>query len=643
MSITQAAPCGSWRSPVTSGLIASANIGLGEILLDGHDVYWIEMRPAEKGRQVVVKLGPDGQPVDVVPAPYNARTRVHEYGGGAFVTAPGAVYFSNFDDQRIHGLTPGRPPRPLTPPGDFCYADAVVDLAGKRMICVREDRSHGTKEPVNSLVTVDLDGKGQVGLLVTGKDFFASPRISPDRTQLAWLAWDHPNMPWDGTELWVADLKGHGSTGPHRLVAGGREESIFQPEWSPDGVLHFVSDRSGWWNLYRFRDGEVEPLTFLEAECGMPQWVFRMSTYAFTTAHRIACAHTYGGRWHLAMLDTRSRTLEAVETPYTDIASVRASPGRIVFLGASPVDSACVVQLDLYTGQSAVLRRSSTFPVSQDYIALPEAIAFPTENGVTAHGLYYGPRNPDYTLPPGERPPLLVVSHGGPTSAVRTELNWTIQFWTSRGFAVLAVNYRGSTGYGRAYRKRLEGNWGVVDVDDCVNGALHLAERGLVDPDRLAIRGSSAGGYTTLCALVLRNVFKAGASYYGVSDLEALAKETHKFESRYLDRLIGPYPQARPLYLERSPIHHVDRLSCPVIFLQGLEDRVVPPDQARKMFEALCAKGVPTAYVTFPEEQHGFRRAESIQRALDAELYFYSRVFGFQPQDALEPLQIENL
>jgi len=450
-------------------------------------------------------------------------------------------------------------------------------------------------------------------------------------------------MPWDGTELWVAEMKADGSPTGAERVAGGIDESIFQPEWSPDGILHFVSDRTGWWNLYRRRDSRIEPLCEMEAEFGMPQWVFGMSTYAFESADRIICTHTEHGTWRLASLDTATGTLDRIEIAYTSIGSLRVAHGRAVFLGGSPTEPESVVQLDLATREIEVLRRSSEVTIDPGYLSTPSAIEFPTEHGLTAHACFYAPGNKDCVVPSGELPPLLVLSHGGPTSATSTALTPTVQYWTSRGIAVLDVNYGGSTGYGRAYRQRLNGQWGVVDVDDCANGARYLAERGEVDGNRLAIRGGSAGGYTTLCALTFRDIFKAGASYFGVSDLEALTKETHKFESRYLDGLIGPYPDRRDLYEKRSPIHFVERLACPVIFFQGLEDKVVPPNQAEIMFEALGAKGVPVAYVPFEGEQHGFRRAENIKRALDAELYFYSKIFGFELAEPMEPVRIENL
>ncbi len=482
---------------------------------------------------------------------------------------------------------------------------------------------------------------GQV--LVSGNNFYANPRLSPDGARLAWLTWNHPNMPWDGCELWAADVLADGTLDRAQLVAGGLDESIFQPEWSPDGVLHFVSDRTGWWNLYRWRAGSIEQLTDLPAEFGVPQWVFGMSTYAFASAERIICAYTQDGVWHLASLDTRTKALTPFDLPYTEVSNVCVGAGCAVFTAASPSQSAAIVRLDLGTGQVTVLRRSSDVAVDAGYLSTPQSIEFPTEGGLTAHGIYYPPTNRDFVAPAGERPPLLVLSHGGPTGATSTSLSLGMQYWTSRGFAVLDVNYGGSTGYGRAYRQRLDDAWGIVDVDDCVNGARYLVAQGLADERRLAIRGGSAGGYTTLAALTFRDVFRAGASHFGVSDLEALATDTHKFESRYLDRLVGPYPARRDLYIARSPIHFTDRLSTPIILLQGLEDKVVPPSQAEKMFAAVKAKGLPVAYVPFEGEQHGFRKAENIKRAMEAELYFYSRIFGFDLADPVEPVQIENL
>ncbi len=637
------APYGSWRSPVTSDLIVSETISLGQIVLDGGDTYWVEMRPAESGRCVVVRRSPDGQTSDVTPPPFSARTLVHEYGGGAFLVDQGTVYFSNFADQRLYRQEPGSEPYPMSPEGEMRYADAVIDRRRHRIICVREDHTSAGHQPVNTVVGLDLRTGGDGRVLVSGNDFYSSPRLSPNGASLAWLTWNHPNMPWDGTELWVAPIEDDNSLGHAQRVAGGPEESIFQPEWSPDGILHFVSDRTGWWNLYRWRHEQVEPLCPLEAEFGVPQWLFGMSTYAIESAQRIICAYGDRGRWRLASIESETGRFQEIETPYTSVGFLRAAPGSVAFLGGSPTETLSVVRLDLATRRLDVLRRSSAVVIDPEFLSSPQAIQFPTENGLTAHAFFYAPMNGEYQAPPDERPPLLVISHGGPTGATSGTLNPMVQYWTSRGIAVADVNYGGSTGYGRAYRQRLRGNWGIVDVDDCVNAARWLVERDLVDGKRLAIRGGSAGGYTTLSALTFRDLFKAGASHFGVSDLEALATETHKFESRYLDGLIGPYPQRRDIYLERSPIHSLERLSCPVILFQGLEDKIVPPNQAEMMAEALRAKGLPVAHVTFEGEQHGFRRAENIKRTLDAELYFYSRIFGFSLADPVEPVPIENL
>jgi dipeptidyl aminopeptidase/acylaminoacyl peptidase len=426
-------------------------------------------------------------------------------------------------------------------------------------------------------------------------------------------------------------------------VAGGSEESIFQPQWSPDGTLFFVSDRSGWWNLYRSDGGQVRPVVSMEAEFGMPQWLFGMSTYAFESAERLICSFTQEGTWRLAEIDLITDELRDIETSYSDIGCLRAASGTAAFIGGSATEPTSVVRLDLATYSTEILRRSSQIDLDDGYISSPRSVEFPTADGLTAHAFFYPPTNKNFRAPTDERSPLLVVSHGGPTASASSSLNLALQFWTSRGIAVLDVNYGGSTGYGRDYRQRLTGRWGIVDRKDCANGAQYVAEKFGLDPGRLIIRGGSAGGYTTLCALVFDDVFKAGASYYGVSDLEALARETHKFESRYLDNLIGPYPERQDLYVERSPIHHAGHLDCPIIFFQGLEDKVVPPDQAEMMVDILKKKNLPVAYITFEKEQHGFRMAPNIKRALDAELYFYSRIFGFEPADTIEPVEIDNL
>lgn len=628
MTKPQVAPYGSWKSSITSDMIASGTIRIEQVVLDRNEIYWIEMRPSEGGRCVIMRRNPDGQISEITPSIFNARTRVHEYGGGAFVIHAGRVYFSNFTDQRLYCQDHGGLPRPITHEGNLLYADMIVDRHRNRLICVCEDHTDSESEPVNTLMSIDLHGHKRSQLLVSGNDFYSSPRISPDGSYLAWLTWNHPNMPWDGTELWVGELNADVSPCRIKRAAGGIDESIFQPEWSPDGILHFVSDRKGWWNLYRWCNEHVEPITEMEAEFGAPQWFFGMSAYAFVSPDCIVCTYNEKGTWKLANLDMATKKLQPIKTPYTDISYLRTNSGKVVFVAGSPTESPSIVSLDLQSERFEVLRRSTDMVIDAGYLSIPQAIEFPTEHGLTAYAFYYPPKNQNYLAPTGEKPPLLVISHGGPTSMVSSKLDIMIQYWTSRGFALLNVNYGGSTGYGRSYRQRLNGQWGVVDVDDCVNGAKHLVDLGEVNKDRLIIRGASAGGYTTLCALAFRDIFKAGADYYGVSDLEAMRKETHKFESRYLDRLIGVYPECRDLYQKRSPINFVDNMSCPVIFFQGLEDRVVPPDQTEKMFNALNRMGLPVSYLPFEGEQHGFRRAENIKRALDAELNFYSKVFS---------------
>lgn len=637
------APYGSWASPITSDLIVSDTVGFVELSSDGEDLYWVEMRPMESGRYALVRRTAKGETTDVVPSSFNVRTRVHEYGGGAFVVGDGTVYFSNFSDQRLYRQRPGEAPAPLTPNRDFRYAEAVLDRNGGRLICVREDHTARGREAVNTLVSKDLQAENEGDVIASGRDFYAAPRLSPDGTQLAWIEWDHPNMPWDGTWLCVAEIQSEGPLGKIQQVAGGLTESVLQPQWSPDGTLYFLSDRSGWWNLYRRIGGGIEPLCPKESEFGRPMWVLGMSSYGFESRDSLVCIYSEDGGQRLARLHTKTLQLQPIETPYTSLSNLRVGSSFAVFVAGSPTEPRVIAKLDLKTEDIEVVRRSSTAEVDNGYLSAPQAITFPTENGLTAHAFYYAPVNHDYVASPEERPPLLVKSHGGPTSATSDDFNLTIQYWTSRGFAVLDVNYGGSTGYGRAYRERLRGQWGVVDVDDCVNGALFLVEKGLADRERLAIDGGSAGGFTTLNALTFRDVFKAGASYYGLSDLTVFVGDTHKFESRYLDSLVGPFPERKDLYLARSSINFVDRLSCPVIFFQGDEDKIVPPNQAERMVEALRRKPLPVAYLLFEGEQHGFRQSQNIKRALDAEFYFYSRVFGFETSEVIEPVEISGL
>jgi len=671
-SAKQVLPYGTWPSSISAQIVAAQGIRLGAVAVDGDDVYWIEGRPQEGGRNVLVRRQRDGSTADVVPPDFNVRSRVHEYGGGAYVVSRGIAYFSNFADQRVYKvLTRSGPAEaghyvdghyeaiPITPEGKWFYADYSIDPRRNRLVCVREDHSRDG-EAVTTLVSIPLDDEPHSGdVIAAGHDFYSTPRFSPDGAHISWLAWRHPNMPWDGTELWIADIAPDGAIANARILAGGADESIYQPGWAPDGSLYFVSDRNGWWSLYRSSRSDrssrsstdFEPVLKnppAEAEFGRPQWVFATATWTFVGPSRMVAAYTQSGRWFLADIHTETGEWHRIETdlePHDWMAAdTGASTPSVILVAASATGTDSVVRLDVSSGDADVLRMSSTFALDPDDVAVPQAIQFPTDEGEAAHAIYYAPTNAAFAGPDDERPPLIAISHGGPTTATNATLDLRIQFWTSRGFAVVDVNYRGSSGFGREYRNKLRGEWGIADVSDMVHVSRHLVAAGRADESRLVIRGGSAGGYTTLAALTFHpGVFTAGASYYGISDIEVLAHDTHKFEARYLDRLIGPYPETRDTYRARSPIHFVDRLACPIILFQGLEDRVVPPNQSEMMADAARANGLPVAYLTFEGEQHGFRRAETIVKSLEAELYFYGAVFGFKPADSVSPIQIHNL
>ena len=645
MTQKRIAPYGLWKSPITATAIASESFGLAQVAIDGDDLYWTETRPWEGGRSVIVRQSADGETSDVIPAGFNVRNRVHEYGGGAFTVHDSVVYFCNDSDQRVYTQRPGEAPTPLTPDDARRYADLEADQLHNRILCVCEDHAEPDAEPANSIVGINIDS-GEIETIAQGNDFYSSPRVSPGGDRVCWLTWDHPNMPWDESVLWVADVDADGRAENARLVAGDAGESIGEPLWSPDGTLYFVSDRTGWWNLYRWDGGEsITNVCPMEAEFAGPQWQFGPSHYGFASPDELICSYTQNGFWRIGRLNPRSGKLEPFDLPFTDLTrgALEVGNGWAAFISGSPTQAKSVVKLNLKTGEHTVVVESSSLDVPASYFSVPEEIEFPTEGGKTAHAFYYPPTNPDYEAPSDERPPMIVISHGGPTGATSATLDLETQFWTSRGFAVLDVNYGGSTGYGTEYRRRLNGRWGIVDLDDCVNGARYAVPSGRADGDRLIVRGSSAGGYTTLACLAFRDVFKAGASYYGIGDLETLARDTHKFESRYLDSLIGPYPAERDIYTQRSPIHYVDDITCPVILFQGLEDEIVPPSQAEAMVEAVKRKGIPVAYVPFEGEQHGFRKAESIEAALHSELYFYSQVFGFELAEQVDPVLIHNL
>jgi dipeptidyl aminopeptidase/acylaminoacyl peptidase len=630
------APHGSWASPVLpEHLAATPTLGSPDVSDDA--VYWLEARPGEGGRNALVRQR-GSERRDLVGRDFNVRTRVHEYGGGPYWRDGETVFFSHFADGRIYRLDDGEPV-PITPeprePGSLRYADGRM-LADGRIVCVHE--SHEGPDVVNEIAVLPADGSAAPRTLLAGNDFYAAPRPSPDGRRLAWLTWNHPLLPFAGCELWIGDLVDGQIAGGER-VAGGPDESIFQPEWSPDGRLHWVSDRTGWWNLYR----EGENLTPTEAEFGFPAWAFDMSRYAFLADGRIACTYTRDGVASLALLDPSTRELEDLDLPYTYYdPHVRAQGSRVVIIGIGATEPPALVEIDVDSRDVQVLAQEET-QIERDWVAPPEPIRFPTDDGVDAYAILYRPHNPSFRAPEGDKPPLILNVHGGPTAQAPPIFSPNVQFWTTRGFAFANLNYGGSTGYGRKFRERLDGRWGEVDVGDAVAAVRWLVDRGEVDPERVVITGGSAGGYTVLCALAFTDVFSAGVNLFGVVDLETFVADTHKFEARYMDMLVGPYPEAAELYRARSPIHSADRIRAPLLTLQGLDDRVVPPSQSEQLVAELERRGVPYAYVAFEGEGHGFRRADTLLRVPSLMLAFLARVFGFEPADELEPLHIRGL
>jgi dipeptidyl aminopeptidase/acylaminoacyl peptidase len=636
------APYGTWVSPVTVELVTAAAIGLGGLSVDGSDLLWLEVRPSENGRTALCRRRADGSIADLTPPPFNVGSRVHEYGGGAYAASQGTIIFSERKDGSLWLIEAQSAPCRIETP-EFCrYADFEFDWLRRRVIAVREDhRDRPPTDPKASLVALPLEAGAKESVLFEGPDFLSSPRLSPDGQKICFLAWDHPHMPWDRTRLLMADLAADSTLGPAGLVAGETPEAIVQPCWLPDGSLLFSSDRSGWWNLYSFRSGVVEALAPIEAEIGGPHWVFRQTFFAPLPDGRIIAAMVKDG-FRTAALITGEKI-----TPLPSFGQIYDCPrpfgNEFAYIATPPTEPPSLrIAPGLEAREPSIIRTSAPASIPQESISVGEAIHFPTPGG-TGHAFWYPPKNRDYCAPQGELPPLVVLSHGGPTSMTTNAFSLGIQWWTTRGFGVVDVNYRGSTGYGRDYRHKLKGLWGVADVEDCIAAARALIERGLIDASRIAIRGGSAGGFTTLAALTSSDVFKAGASLYGVADLMLLARDTHKFESRYLEELIGNLPEHEALYLERSPIHHVEQLNCPVIFFQGEDDKTVPPNQAESMVAALRTKNLPVAFYLFEDEGHGFRKAETLRRVLELELDFYGRVFRFTPPNVSERVVIDNM
>lgn len=652
MSETHRQPYGTWPSPISADMVAGAGLGFGHTALDGDTVYWREQRPDEGGRGVVVRHDGDGTE-ELTPEGTNVRTLVHEYGGGDFAVGEGSIFFSRFDDQRVYRQPYGGEPEAITPEPEtergLRYADFELATESGYLYCVRENHDAATgddvDEPETTLVRLTVDGDEEPAIVASGHDFYAAPTLSPDGDRLAWLTWDHPGMPWDGTELHVADVDDDGLLTNEEVIMGGPDEAVFQPAWRPDGTLHAVSDRTGWWNLYRREGDDWVSYRDEEAEYGTPQWVFGLATYAFLDDGRVATVVTRDGEQSLELVAPGgSREVPDLQLSVfgeRGAPRLRSDGQSLYFVGGGPATPSRLVRWT--PGESPeVLRVGSDVDLDDAYISTPEHIAVPTRDGETAHAFVYPPTNPDVQPPDDTRPPVVIFAHGGPTGATKPSFDLTKQFFTSRGFTVVDVNYRGSTGYGRAYREALYGEWGTLDVTDCIDAARHLADSGRVDGDRMAVRGGSAGGFVVLAALAFHDDMAAGASYYGVADLARLAELTHKFESRYLDQLVGPYPEAADTYDARSPVHHADDLSAPVLLLQGEDDQVVPLSQAEAMVEVLSANDVPHDLLVFEDEQHGFRRAESRQRAHESELAFYGEVFGFEPDDDLPELDLST-
>jgi dipeptidyl aminopeptidase/acylaminoacyl peptidase len=638
-------PYGLWPSPIDGEQVARQATAYDAVHTSGEAVYWLETRPSQDGLAVVVRWTADAGAADAVPAGFDVGSRVHEYGGGAYLPAGRTLFACNQDDQRLYRVEGQRDPVPITPepptPAGLRYADLRLVSSGDLLVGVRE--RHQGEDVVNELVALPVDGSTEPWVVASGHDFYAAPRPSPDGRRLAWLTWDRPCMPWDGADLWVADLRPDGRLGPARHVAGGPAESIVQPEWNAEGILHFVSDRSGWWNLYREHHGQVNSLLPMAAEFADAPWELDYSSYAFVGDGRIACRYRQDGRDRLGLLEPESDRLTDLPIPYTSLKPyLRAVGDRLALIGASPTTSSAVATLHVPTGRLDVLAGAEV-PLDPTWVSVPQPIQFPTRDGQTAHALYSPPTNPEVTGPPAARPPLLVQAHPGPTADAKARLDLRTQFFTSRGFAVVEVNYAGSTGYGRGYRERLTGQWGVADVSDCLDGARFLVEAGKVDGRRLAISGGSAGGFTALCALASDDSFAGGVSRFGIADLETFRQQAPKFQAHELDRLVGPYPEAAATYRARSPLHLVDRIARPVLLVHGLEDTVVPPSQAQAMAEALARRGVRHVLVAVPGEGHGFRRPVSIRRGVEVELSFYLAALGLSPDKADRPLATDGV
>ena len=644
----QVRPFGAWPSAISARSVAGQSLKFGSINADRGTLYWSESRPDEGGRSALMGWRSNQDPVDLLPPPYSVRSRVHEYGGGAFLAADGEIYFINDQDQDVYRLTPGQAPERLTSEPGLRFADMCLDRSRSRLIAVgeRHAAANDHAHPENLLVQISLDKQtlGHVRDLVTGHDFFASPTVSPDGEKLAYMAWDLPDMPWDSAALYLGTFDETGALPSSDCIAGGAEGAVFQPEWSGDGTLLFVSDKSGWGNFYRYGDGALRQLTKTEVEFSQPLWNLGIRYYVLLDSGLIAAVYVEDGYYRLGCIDPTSGTIAPVDTDLRHFLSI-ATDGRDLFaIGATDMSPLAVFRISLESGHATALRQSAKSTYAAGILSKPEVLNIQNAAGQTVFGLYYPPASDIYQGPDGDTPPVILSVHGGPTASVNRGLNLKVQYWTSRGFALFAIDYSGSTGYGRAYRERLDGNWGKRDVEDCVQGAQFLAATGRADPKRLLISGGSAGGYTVLAALAASDLFAAGACYYGISDLLQLHKLTHKFEAGYLYRLLGISPDdGEAVFRERSPLYHVGKMTRPVILFQGVEDKVVPPDQAREIVKALRAQNVPVFYLEFPGEGHGFRKADTIEAALNHEYAFYVHILNLDVREPLPDLGLEMI
>lgn len=646
------APFGSWVSPIAAADLAKSAVSISDVRMFNGQVYWRESRPAEAGRQVLVTFGADGAPKVLTPEGFSVRTRVHEYGGSSYWLLGDALIFVNFQDQRLYLQRGDAAPAAITPER-YQYSDCAIDAENSALICVREDHTEATKkangEERNEIVRVPVpsdSGPVDAGsILVTGTDFVAYPRLSRDGTQLAWIEWNHPSMPWEVTTLKAAALSAQGGLGEATVIAGG-DRAVLEPQWGDDGTLYYLDEISGWWNLYAAHDGKTRALAPMAREFGGALWSLGMQTYVLNDDGHAFARTSHEAVDELAQIDLKDGGYRRIETPFVAFGDLSLDRmGRIITTASAAADESALVAIDPENGAVQRLHQTNERGIPEALVSLGQRIRFPTAAGPNgeariAHATYYPPSNPAFAGPEGQKPPLIVTIHGGPTSVSKPTFSLTRQYWTSRGFAIVDVNYGGSTSYGRDYRKRLNGQWGVVDVQDAVAAVDYLVAEGKADPALVAIRGGSAGGFTTLAALAFTNRFKAGANYFGVSDIAGLAATSHKFESKYDVSLVGPPNEA--LYRARSPLFHLDGFQEPLITFQGDEDRIVTPDQSRKIVAALEERGVMHAYIEFAGEQHGFRKSENIIRAQEAELAFYGLVFGFTPADTIPPLDVRH-